>query len=167
MNITQGRKTRYDIEIRDPDGNLIAQDTFYNLVVTEGLNHSIDTQFNGSAYTASWYVGITGGTPSFAAGDTMSSHAGWTEVTAYDETTRQTLTLSSASSGSADNSASKAVFTINANGTTVGGAFIVTDNTKGGTTGTLYGGGAFTQGDQTIGSGSTVTVTVTISATSS
>jgi len=167
MNITQGRKTRYDIEIRDPDGNLIAQDTFYNLVVTEGLNHSIDTQFNGSAYTASWYVGITGGTPSFAAGDTMSSHAGWTEVTAYDETARQTLTLSSASSGSADNSASKAVFTINANGTTVGGAFIVTDNTKGGTTGTLYGGGAFTQGNQTIGSGSTVTVTVTISATSS
>lgn len=160
------RSTRYYIEIRDPDGNLVFSDTFHNLVTTEGLNDSLEKHFKASAYTASWYVGLTDGTPTFAAGDTMLSHAGWTEVTAYSESTRQTLTLGTASNGSIDNTASKAVFTINADNTTVGGAFIVSDNTKGGTTGVLYGGGAFSQGDQTIGSGSTVTVTVTLTAAS-
>ncbi|GAG46997.1 unnamed protein product, partial [marine sediment metagenome] len=36
--------------------------------------------------------GLTDGTPTPAAGDTMASHGGWTEVVAYDEGVRQTLT---------------------------------------------------------------------------
>lgn len=110
------------------------------------------------------YAGLTDGTPTAAAGDTMSSHAGWVEVTAYDEAARQTLTLGSVSAGSVDNSASKAVFTISANATIVGGAFIVSNSTKGGTTGVLYGIGAFSGGDRTLADGDTITITITATA---
>lgn len=164
-----GRKlsTHWKIECFDKHGKLKWVDEFDNLVVTAGLNDSITQHFKGSAYTAAWYVGITAGTPTFAAGDTMSSHAGWTEVTAYDEAVRQTLTLGSVSGGSADNSAAKATFTISANTTTIGGAFLVTNSTKGGSTGTLYGGGAFSAGNKVLDDNDTLAVTVTVSASAS
>lgn len=141
-------------------------DEVKNAVVTAGLNDNIDKYFNGSTYTAAWYVGLTDGTPSFAAGDTMSSHAGWTEVTAYDESVRETLTLGAAAAGSANNTGNEAVFTISANGTTIGGAFLVTNSTKGGSTGTLFGGAAFTAGDKSLDDNDTLTVTVTVTNTS-
>lgn len=149
-------------ECRDKDGNLKWVEEFENLVTTAGLNDAVSQYFKGSAYTAAFYVGLTSATPTVAAGDTMSSHSGWTEVTAYSESVRQTLTLGSVSGGSANNSASKARFTINANGTSFGGGFLTTNSTKGGTTGTLYGVGAFTGGDKTLSNGDTVDVTVTV-----
>ncbi len=127
------------------DGKVIWVEEFDNLVVDVGLDDSLDKHLKGSSYTAAWYVGLASSTPTFAAGDTMGgAHAGWTEVTTYDEANRQTLTLGSVSGKSVDNSASKAVFTISGT-VTVGGAFVVNNSTKGGTTGTLYGGGAFSQ----------------------
>jgi hypothetical protein len=66
-----------------------------------------------------------------------------------------------------NNSASKARFTVNANGTVIGGAFVATNSTKGGTSGTLYGGGAFSAGNKTIDNGDTLDVTITLSATAS
>ena len=101
-----------------------------------------------------------------AAADTMASHAGWTEVTAYSEAVRQTLTLGAVASQSVDNSASKAAFSINADATTIGGAFITTDNTKGGTTGTLAGAAAFTGGNKAADNGDTLNVTVTLTQAS-
>ena len=94
----------------------------------------------------------------------MSSHSGWNEVTAYDETSRPALSLGTVSNKSVDNSANKAEFTINANDTTVGGAFITTDSTKGGTSGTLYGVGAFSAGDKTLDDGDLLQVTITLTA---
>lgn len=143
------------------------EEQFENLVVNEGLDDALDKHLKGSAYTAAFYVGLTDGTPTPAAADAMDSHAGWTEVTAYDEANRQTLTLGSVSGQSVDNSASKAVFTISANGTTIGGAFVTTDNTKGGSTGTLYGVGAFTAGDKTLDDDDVLNVTVTCTASAS
>ncbi len=70
---------------------------------------------------------------------------------------------STVASQSVDNSASKAVFSINA-GATVGGMFITTDNTKGGTTGILISVGAFTGGDRTVASGDTINATATLTA---
>ena len=155
------------VECFDKDGNLKWTDTIKNLVVNEGLDDALDKYFKGSTYTAAHYVGLTDGTPTFAAADTLASHAGWVEVTAYDEAVRQTLTLGAVSGQSVDNSASKAVFTVDTNDTTIGGAFIATNNTKGGSTGTLYGGGAFTAGDKTIDDGDVLNVTVTASAAAS
>lgn len=157
--------THYKIECLR-DGKLVWVEEFDNLVVTAGLNDSLDKHFKGSTYTAAWYVGLTDGTPTFAAGDTMSSHAGWTEITAYSESNRPTLSLGTVSAGSVDNSASKAQFTISGT-TTVGGAFLATDNTKGGTSGTLYGGGAFSEGDRSVVSGDVLNVTVTLTAAAS
>ncbi len=152
----------YRFEAHDKDGNLLWVEEVHNLVTTEGKNDVLSKYFKGSSYTAAWYVGITGATPTFAAGDVMNSHSGWTEVVAYSESVRQTLTLGTPSSGSVDNSASKATFTINADGTAIGGGFITSNSTKSGTTGTLYGGAAFTGGNKTLGNTDTLTVTVTL-----
>lgn len=145
------------------DGQVVWVDEFENLVVNVGLNDSLDKHLKGSGYTAAWYVGLMGTAPTVDAGDTMASHVGWTEFTDYSELVRQTLTLGAVAAGSVDNSASKAVFTISGNGT-VGGAFLVTNSTKGGGTGTLYGGGAFTLGDRAVLIGDTISVTVTCTA---
>ena len=161
------RMTRYDVECFDKNGNLKWSDTFYNIVTTVGLNDSLDKYFKGSGYTATWYLGLTDSSPTVAAGDTMSSHAGWTEDQNYSEGARQTIhsNLGTPAAGSVDNSASKAVFSINAT-TTIGGAFLTTDSTKGGTTGTLYGVAAFTEGDRAVVNGDTLNVTVTLTASS-
>ena len=157
--------THYRVECHRA-GVLLWVDEFDNLVVTAGLNDSLTQHFKGSAYTAAWYVGLTDGTPTFAAGDTMAgAHAGWVEVEAYDEANRPTLTLGAVAAGSVDNSGSPAVFTISANSTTLGGAFVVTDDTVGGATGTLYGGGAFSAGDKSLDDDDVLTVTVTLTAT--
>jgi hypothetical protein len=124
--------------------------------------------FTGSSYTAAWYLGVYGAASSNnpAAGDTMASHAGWTEVTAYSEATRPVCTFgvpTTADPSVATNTASPAVFSIN--GTTViGGAFLTTNNTKGGTTGTLFSAGDFAApGDRSVVAGDTLTLTYTFS----
>lgn len=160
-------KTHWVVECHDPDGKLLWRDEFDNLVVNVGLDDVLDKYLKGSAYTAAFYVGLTDGTPTVAAGDTMASHAGWVEVTAYDEAVRQTLTLGSVSGQSVDNVGNEATFTISANGTVIGGAFVTTNSTKGGSTGTLYGGGAFTAGDKTLDDDDTLQVTVTLTASAS
>jgi len=156
--------THYDIVCRAPDGTVKWVERCDNLVVTAGLNDLLDKTFKASAYTAAWFVGLTDGTPTVAAGDTMASHAGWVEVTAYDEAVRQTLTLGSVAAGAVDNSAAVATFTISGDGTTVGGAFLTTVDTKGGSTGTLYGAAAFTAGDKLADDNDTLEVTVTLTA---
>ena len=154
-------ENHYKIEcIRD--GKVIWVEEIDNLVVTEGLNDSLDKHLKGSAYTAAWYVGLTNTTPTFAAADTMASHAGWTENTTYDEANRQTLTLGTVSAGSVSNTASKAVFTI-AGTVTIGGAFVTSVNTKGGTTGILYGGGALSQ-NRSLVDNDVLNITITCTA---
>ena len=158
-----GLMTHYHFECFDINGDLKWEDGFKNLVVNVGLDDNLDKYFKGSAYTAAFYVGLTDGAPvTVAAADTMSSHAGWAEVVPYSDTNRPTLTLGTVSGQSVDNSASKAVFNINAT-STVGGAFVCTDNTKSGTSGILYGAGAFAA-DKSVTSGDTLNVTITLTA---
>jgi len=155
-----GRHGRiYAIECFDAAGRLKWREDVANLVTNAGLDDILDKYYKGSAYTAAFYVGLADGTPTFAAGDTMASHAGWAEVTGYSESVRQDLTMGSVASQSVDNSAAKATFSINAT-VTVGGAFVTTNSAKSGTTGTLVGGAAFS-GDRSAVSGDTITVTVT------
>ena len=157
---------RYDVVCYAPDGRVKWRDRIKNITVNVGLNDILDKYWKGAAYTAAHYVGLTAGTPTIAAADTMAAHAGWTEVTAYDEAVRQTLTLGSVASQSVDNSASKAVFTISTNQTTIGGVFITTVSTKGGATGTLVCGAALSAGNKLIDDNDTITVTVTLSMAS-
>lgn len=150
----------YEIECFDSSGNLKWTETIKNLVTTEGLNDILDKFFKGSAYTAAWFVGLTSGVPTVVAGDTLGSHAGWTEVSTYTGN-RKALTLGTPLSGSVDNSASKAVFSITGTAT-IGGAFVASVDTT--NTGILYGVGAFTGGDKSVASGDSLTVTVTLTA---
>jgi len=158
----------FQVDAYDPDGNHKWTDFIYNTVVNEGLDDILDKYYKGSSYTAAHYIGLADSTPSFSAGDTLGASANsWSEVTGYDEASRQDFTPGTVSSQSVDNSASKASFTITSDSTTIGGAFVATDNTKGGDTGVLVGGGAFSGGDKTLGSGDTLSVQVTASASSS
>jgi len=156
----------YKFECYDKDGNLKWTDEVHNLVVDAGLNDILDKYYKGSSYSAAFFVGLTDGAPDVDPTDTMSSHTGWVEVEDYSELVRQDLDLGSVSAKSVDNSAAKAVFSID-DTATVGGAFVTTNSTKGGTTGTLVGGGAFTQGDKSVSDGDTLNVTVTLTASSS
>ena len=156
--------TLYEIECRDANGNLKWREEFHNLVVTAGLNKLLDAAFKTGLASPAWYIGLKGA-GSIAAGDTMASHAGWSEITDYSEANRQTLTLGSISAGSVDNSASKAVFSVNGTAT-VAGAFSVDSNTKGGTSGTLYGVGDFATARSVI-SGDTLSVQITLSVSAS
>jgi hypothetical protein len=156
-------ETHYLIECIGKDGKQKWVEEFDNLVVNEGLNDSLDKHLKGSAYTAAWYVGLINATGTLAAGDTAASHAGWTEDQTYSEGVRQDLTLGTVSSQSVDNSAAKAAFSIN--GTTdIGGAFVISNSTKGGSTGVLYGEGNFTGGQRSVANGDTLNVTVTLTA---
>jgi len=158
----------YKIQCHDAQGNLKWEDEAPNLVVNVGLQDMNAKYFTGSAYTAAWYIGLYGAAASNnpAAGDTMSSHAGWTEVTAYSQTTRPACTFgtpTTANPSVATNSASPASFSINGT-TTVGGAFLTSNSTKSGTTGTLYSAADFSSpGDRAVVSGDTLSVTYTLS----
>lgn len=158
----------YKIQCHDAQGNLKWEAEAPNLVVNGGLQDMNSKYFTGSAYTAAWYLGLygAGSTNNPAAGDTMSSHAGWTEVTAYSQSTRPACTFgtpTTANPSVATNSASPATFSINAT-TTVGGAFLTSNNTKSGTTGTLYSAADFSSpGDRAVVSGDTLSVTYTLS----
>lgn len=140
------------------------EESFDNLVTTVGKNHNLDTWLSGSSYTAAWYLGLISSVSwsAVAAGDTMSSHAGWTEYTAYSESVRQTPSWASAASGSKATSAAVA-YSCNAAGT-VKGAFLNTVSTKSGTTGTLGSAGTFSGGDQVVADLDTLNVTYTLSA---
>jgi hypothetical protein len=153
---------KYLFECFDKDGNLKWQEGFENIVVTAGLNKYLDATLKTGLTTPAWYVGLKNTTAAVAA-DTMSSK-GWSEVTAYSESVRQTYTPGTISGGSVDNSGSKATFSINGSAT-IGGAFLADNSTKGGTTGTLLGAGEFSSSRSVI-SGDTVRVTLTCSMTS-
>jgi len=145
----------YKVECFDKDGNLKWEDGFHNLVTTAGKTDIIDKYLKGSAYTAAWYLGLCGA-GSKAVGDTLASHAGWTESTPYAGN-RPAITWGTTSAGS--NTATAVSITINATAT-VAGAFVSSVNT--GTSGVLYSAGDFAA-SRSVASGDTLNVTPTLS----
>jgi hypothetical protein len=159
----------YTLQCFDKDGKLKWEESSHNLVVNVGLQDMNTKYFTGSSYTAAWYIGLITGPGSgttIAAGDTMSSHGGWTENTGYSNATRPAATFGTATTADPsviDNSASAASFAINAT-STIAGAFLTSNNTKGGTTGILFSASDFTSpGDRSVVSGDTLNVTYTFS----
>lgn len=158
----------FKVVCHDAQGNVKWEAASHNLVVNVGLQDMNAKYFTGSAYTAAWYLGLYGAgasnTP--AASDTMASHAGWTEETGYSQSTRPACTFgtpTAADPSVISNSASPATYSINATAT-IGGAFLTSNNTKGGTTGILFSAADFgAPGDRSVVSGDTLTVTYTFS----
>ncbi len=158
----------FTIECRDSEGNLKWSNALHNLVVNVGLQDMNTKYFTGTSYTATWFIGLYGAAASNTpnAGDTAASHAGWTEITPYSNATRPACTFGTASTADPSvitNTASPAAFNINATAT-VGGAFLISNNTKGGSTGILFSASDFAApGDRVVASGDTLNVTYTFS----
>lgn len=157
----------FKVTCHDADGNLKWEDEFHNLVVNTGLQYLNTQFFKGAAYTAAWYLGLVTGPGSgttYVAGDTLASHAGWTEFTNYTGT-RKAMTFGTATTADPsviDNSGLPSQFVISGGGGTVAGAFVSTVTS--GTSGTLFSEGDFTGGDKTVAAGDTVNVTYTFNA---
>lgn len=169
MSVEKAKATgKYTVECFDKDGNLKWVAETPNLVVNEGLQYMAGTALTSTAQITTWYVGLYGAASSNnpSASDTMVTHAGWTEVTAYSEGTRPAATFAAATNANPSvvtNTASKAVFTMNGS-TTVGGAFLTSNNTKGGSTGTLFSAADFqAPGDRSVVSSDILNVTYTFS----
>jgi len=162
----------FTIQCYDKDGKLKWEDENHNLVVNVGLQYmcSVALTAGATAQTqlTSWYIGLygAGATNSPAASDTMASHAGWTEIVPYSNATRPACTFVAATTANpsvATNAASVAVYSINATAT-VGGAFLVSNSTKSGSTGTLFSAADFAApGDRSVASGDVLNVTYTLS----
>ena len=177
-NETVGIEGFYEVKCHDKDGNLKWEDSFPNLVNAIGKQLMLDTLLKGSSYSVTGpFLGlISGASPTFAAADTMTSHAGWTEFTNYTvsgSAVRGTAVFGAATStGSTPSNvttsaASAITYTITGAGGTVGGCFLNIGGTsaQSNTTGTLYSAGAFATAKITT-AGDTVSVTYSTTATS-
>jgi hypothetical protein len=159
----------FEIKCHDKDGNLKWEAQSKNLVVNVGLQYMAGTALTSVAQITTWYLGLYGAgasnTP--AAGDTMASHAGWTEYVNYSNATRVAATLVTATTANPSvvtNTASPAAFNINGAGGTVGGAFLTSGSAKSGTAGTLFSAADFgSPGDRAVVNGDTLSVTYTFS----
>lgn len=150
------------VQCFDKDGNLKWEEEIFNGIVDEGINQLLDAGFNGGTQVSTWYMGLVdnAGFTAFANGDTMASHSGWVESTAYTEATRPEWTAGAAASRAVTNSVT-VDFSMNATAT-IKGIFITSNNTKSGTTGTLWSTAAFSS-NASVTSGDTLKVTYTVS----
>ena len=151
-----------------PDGQIKWTDTFHNLVVNEGLVNMNTSYFKGSGYTAAFFLGlVSGGTsPTYAAANTLASHAGWTELvpgTAYTGNRPAVTFGTSTSANPSVITTTSTSYAMLVNSTVVAGAFLCT--VASGTSGTLFSAGSFTGGNKSVDSGDTLNVTYSFSLT--
>ncbi len=182
-NETVGIQGTYHAVCRDAQGNIKWEDDAPNLVTAEGKQSLFDFYFGatgtaGGTASGANYLGLCGGTATYAAADTMASHA-WTEVggtnaPAYSGNRQSPSWTAATSTGlTPSNVTSKTaaalVFTFTGSGT-VNGCFInggaSATSTKDTTTGVLYSAGNFTGGSKTVAATDTLSVTYTTTATS-
>lgn len=162
-------KAALELRIVSPaelDTLLLWEDRVENLITNLGLNNYLSRMWKASSYTAQHYLGlIDGTTPTIAAGDTMSSHSGWTEFTEYDTTSgdRPDLTAALGSVASQSLATSAAIpFLVTTDSLDCNGAFITTSAAVGATGGDLEAAGTFTQGNKSVDDGDQLSVTVTL-----
>lgn len=150
------------IEHRNKDGRLIGLYRVPNGIVDVGMNHILETEFHGGSQVSTWYIGLVdnSGFTAFSDSDTMSSHSGWSESTVYSQSTRPQWTCGAATSRQITN-ASTVDFSINGSAT-LKGIFITSDNTKSGTSGTLWATAAFSS-TVSVQNGDTLKITYTVS----
>ena len=156
----------FTVTCRDVEGNLKWKDGFHNLVPSQGLQYMSASFFNATGYTTALYFGLITGPGSgttYAAGDTLATHAGWTEST--DVGSRKAITFGTPTTATPSVTiGTSSVFTVTS-AATIAGAFVTNAST--GTSGVLFAEGDFTGGDKSVTKGDTLAVTYTFSLTSS
>lgn len=158
----------YEVECYDRDGKLRWRDVARNIIPTVGLNDILNCYYGAGSQTTTWYLGMVdnAGFTAFAAGDTMSSHSGWTENTNTSLSARPTWTPSAASGASISNGTAVTISMNPATTCTIKGFFLTSNNTLGGTSGILSSEAALGS-PQLCNSGDTLKVTMTNNATTS
>lgn len=146
-------------------GDVIDEFEADNLVVDEGLNAMLDILFHATAQITTWYLGVFEG--NYTPVNTLTAAtvaAAATECSAYASSTRPAFDEAAASSQSTTNSANRASFVFNAT-KTIYGAFLVSNSTKGGTSGTLFSAARFGSSKSVV-SGDELLLTYTFTAQS-
>ena len=144
-------RPKWQFVCRDKYGLLQWSEEVGNLIPNFGKVYAINRVFLNVVDPVSWYVGLTSPTPVASVADVMDSHAGWTEVVDYSESTRVSYNHGNQQSNQiVTNSLNPARFTISQDATSIGGGFLVSENTKGGTTGTLLSVAALGSGNRTL-----------------
>lgn len=154
---------RYVAQCFDKDGNLKWSEEFDNLVTTVGKNDMLDKYLAGTTWsTGTVYMGLKG-TGTAAAGDTMSSHSGWSELNCSSSSGARLATTFSSASAGAKATSSAVSFSITSSAT-VAGCFIVIGGsaTNANTTGTLFSAGDFSA-SRSVVNGDTLNVTYSVS----
>lgn len=159
-------KGHYNVRCVAPDGMVKWEEDFDNLITNAGINDVLNAYLRATTQTPAWYMGLidNSGYSAMAAADTASSHSGWTENQAYAASTRPAWSAAAASNQSVSNTSS-VNFSMNAPAT-IKGTFIISDSTKGGTSGTLFSEASFSSGNQSVNSGDTLQCTFTVSLAS-
>ena len=160
--------TVWEVEHRR-GGVLLSRTVDKNTYTDQGLNHTLDVLLHGATQINPWYVIIVETNTTATAGMTYAVPV-FTECTAYDEATRKEYVEAAAASRVTTNSASKAVFTINAS-KTIYGAALVGGGTGGATKADVAGGGTLLNyskftGSKSVVAGDTLTITATVTLTS-
>lgn len=136
-----------------------------NDITNVGKNDLLDVYFKEGTQTleADFCIGLinASGYTGVAAGDTMGSHSGWAEFTSYSQANRVAWGQGAPASQAITNS-SPATFDITATAT-LKGVFVPTEDTKGGTTGTLWATALFAA-DVNVVNGDQLRITYTVSA---
>ncbi|ATB52651.1 hypothetical protein PVS_15 [Vibrio phage vB_VspS_VS-ABTNL-3] len=145
------------------NGKKIWEETVYNMVVNEGLDHVLESYFKGSGYNGIHYLGLkTAG--SVTAADTLAKvGAGTTNWDEFEKYTgnRIQIQLGAVSGQKVSNANNRATFAIsgvtNPVGEAVHGIMVATVNT--GTSGILFGAVDFAAA-RTVLDGDSIVVTV-------
>tara|TARA_R110000868_G_scaffold162915_2_gene394940 strand:+ start:774 stop:1352 length:579 start_codon:yes stop_codon:yes gene_type:complete len=157
----------YKVQCVGADGHVKWEEKMHNLVVNQGLQNMVATYLDAATQTTTWYLGLITGPGSgttIAAGDTLASHAGWTEFTNYTGTRKTAVfgTATTADPSVIDNTASPASFGITGAGGNVAGAFLA--SVTSGTSGILFSASDFqSPGDRVVVTGDTLNVSYTFS----
>ena len=146
----------------DRDGSEKWSHDLPNGIVDVGLHYLLEASFRAGAAISTWYVGLIDNAAfsALANADTMASHAGWTESVAYTQATRPAWTAGVAATRTMTNAVS-VDFSMNATAV-IRGLFINSNNTKSGTTGTLWSTAAFGT-NAPVADGDTLKITYTVS----
>jgi hypothetical protein len=143
------------------NGQLV--ETVPNLVVDEGKNYILHAALGAGTPITNWYIALFSGNVVPQASWTAATFvSAATEFTNYSETSRRPWTHGSVSSGSIDNFASKATFTISADNQTIRGVALISSSAKSNTTGVLLGAALFTS-PKTLDTGETIDIGYSIS----
>jgi len=148
-------------ECFDAFGNLKWRDEAPNMVVAAGLAHILDVVFSGATVATTWHCGLGASSFTVASGDTMASHAGWTELTNYTGNRKEWVEVRTAAS--LTNAASAATFVFTTAGTVGGG--VLTNLSTG--SDIMMAGAALTGGDRAVVDTDTINLTYVFSAADS